>query len=126
MDLENIADVLRKTNICVTTVGVGFMELECTQTEAELARDITRQMSTPVIKLRDTAFRPTDYPRTWMIEFEPTLEEKDDIHRRRSEFRKARTTAAENRLPSAPDGQSSDIQGNCGTDGTLDQVPGSL
>ena len=125
VDLENIADVLRKANIRVTTVGERYFDLECSQTEAELARDITRQMTTPVIQLYEIGYNRTDYPRTWTIRFKRTEEERDDIHRRRSDLRKSRTDAAEHRLPSAPDHQSSDIQDNHGTDGTLDQVPGS-
>ena len=124
VDLENIADVLRKANIRVTTVGERYFDLECSQTEAELARDITRQMTTPVITLYEIGHNPTDYPRTWKIKFKRTVEEVDDIHRRRSALRKSRTAAAHPDLPNQQDHQSSGIQDNSGTDGTPDHVPG--
>ena len=107
-----LANVLRQAHIRVTAVGHHLIELECTQREAELAREIACQMSTPVIELHETWHLPTDYPRTWEITFSKT----DGIYRPQSGHGNAGRVAGR-RLPNAQDQQSPGIQDNPGRDG---------
>ena len=122
--LDNIADVLRKANIRVTAVGKNLIELERSQREAELARDIARQMSMPVIELYETLHLPTDYPRTWEITF--SVGETDGIHRPQSSCGRCGTDAVNPHLPIAQNHQSADNQDNRGRGEKPDYVPVSV
>ena len=107
-----LANVLRQAHIRVTAVGHHLIELECSQREAELARDIARQMRVRDLELYETLHLPTDYPRTWEITF--SVGETDGIHGPQSSCGRCGTDAVNPHLPIAQNHQSADNQDNRG------------